>query len=161
RQAGGSAEAAGGAASPAAGSDSDSGGVLSSIGDFFEGVWDEGKDMVGGLWHSATHPLETLQGLWPAVTQPGEPWDASKKPFVEAWESGRPFKAIGRGALFAASLFVGAGEAEAAGKAGELARAAEVADAIRAAKLAESARMAGRFSDAVDAAGALAKATRG
>ncbi len=95
------------------------------------------------------------------ITHPGELWDAFKKPFVEAWESGHPFRAIGRGALFAASLFVGAGEAEAAGKAGELARAAEVADAIRAAKLAESARMAGRFADTVDAAKALGQAARG
>jgi WXG100 family type VII secretion target len=137
------------------------GGFWSSVGDFFTGVWDEGKDMVGGLWHAATHPIDTIQGLWQGITHPGELWDAFKKPFVEAWESGHPFTAIGRGALFAASLFVGVGEAEAAGKAGELARAAEVADAIRVAKVAESARMAGRFADTVDAAKALGQAARG
>jgi WXG100 family type VII secretion target len=137
------------------------GGFWSSVGDFFSGAWDEGKDMVGGLWHAAAHPIDTLQGLWHGITHPGELWDAFKKPFVEAWESGHPFKAIGRGALFVASLFVGVGEAEAAGKAGELARAAEVADAIRAAKVAESARMAGRFADTVEAAKALGQAARG
>ena len=145
----GSAEAGGG------------GGILGAIGDFFGGVIDEGKDMIGGLWHAATHPIDTIQGLVHGITHPGELWDAFKKPFVEAWESGHPFRAIGRGALFAASLFVGVGEAEAAGKAGELARAAEVADAIRAAKLAESARMASRFADTVDAAKALGQAARG
>jgi hypothetical protein len=118
--------------------------------------------MVGGLWHAATHPVDTIQGLRHGITHPGDLWDAFKKPFVEAWESGHPWKAIGRGALFAALLFVGAGEvgggAEAAGKAGELARAAEVADAIRAAKLAESTKLAVRFADTVHAAKALGTA---
>lgn len=154
---------AGGAAATAAGvaQDAEGGGFWSGVGDFFSGVWDEGKDMVGGLWHAATHPIDTLQGLWHGITHPGELWDAFKKPFVEAWETGHPWKAIGRGALFAASLFVGVGEAEAAGKAGELARAAEVADAIRVARLAESVRMAGRFADTVDAAKALGQVARG
>jgi WXG100 family type VII secretion target len=149
------------ASASGAGQASEGGGFWSSVGDFFTGVWDEGKDMVGGLWHAATHPLDTVEGLYHGITHPGELWDAFKKPFVEAWESGHPFTAIGRGALFAASLFIGVGEAEAAGKAGELARAAEVADAIRVAKLAESARMAGRFADTVDAAKALGQAARG
>ena len=158
---GGAAALAGAVAAAAGSGEADGGGILSSIGDFFGGVIDEGKDMIGGLWHAATHPIDTLQGLVHGITHPGELWDAFKKPFVEAWESGHPFRAIGRGALFAVSLFVGAGEAEAAGKAGELARAADVANAIRAAKLAESARMAGRFADTVDAAKALGQAARG
>ena len=157
----GGAAAFAGAVASASGSAEAGGGILSSIGDFFGGVIDEGKDMVGGLWHAATHPIDTIQGLVHGITHPGELWDAFKKPFVESWESGHPFRAIGRGALFAASLFVGVGEAEAAGKAGELARAAEVADAIRAAKVAESARMAGRFADTVDAAKALGQTARG
>jgi WXG100 family type VII secretion target len=158
---GGAAAFAGAVAAASGSAEAGGGGILDSIGDFFGGVIDEGKDMVGGLWHAATHPIDTVQGLVHGITHPGELWDAFKKPFVESWESGHPFRAIGRGALFAASLFVGVGEAEAAGKAGELARAAEVADAIRAAKLAESARMAGRFADTVDAAKALGQAARG
>jgi len=157
---GGAAGAFAGAAASTSGS-AESGGFWSSVGDFFGGVFDEGRDMLTGLAHAVIHPLDTIEGLWHGITHPGELWDAFKKPFVEAWESGHPFTAIGRGALFAASLFVGAGEAEAAGKAGELARAAEVADAIRAAKLAESARMASRFADTVDAAKALGQAARG
>jgi len=159
--AGALAGAAGTLAGAAAAASGVGGGFWSSVGDFFGGVLDEGKDMVTGLAHVALHPLDTIEGLWHGITHPVELWDAFKKPFVEAWESGHPFTAIGRGALFAASLFVGVGEAEAAGKAGELARAAEVADAIRAAKVAESARMASRFADTVDAAKALGQAARG
>jgi len=151
----------GAAGGSAASADGEGGGFWSGVGDFFSGVWDEGKDMVGGLWHAATDPIGTVQGLWHGLTHPGELWDSFKKPFVDAWQSGHPWQAIGRGALFAASLFVGAGEAKAAGEAGELARAAEVADAIRGAKLAENVKMAGRFADSVDAAKALGQAARG
>src|SRR5205823_4836193 len=45
---------------PAAASSSDSGGgVLGGVSDFFKGAWDEGSDMVSGLWHMVRHPIDT------------------------------------------------------------------------------------------------------
>ncbi|MEP7357555.1 MAG: WXG100 family type VII secretion target [Anaerolineales bacterium] len=184
RQPGGPAGATGfaGAAASASGSASvgGGGGFLSGVGDFFKGAFDEAKDMVGGLWHVATDPIGTIKGLAFAVTHPAQLWEAFKKPYVEAWESGHPWQAIGRGAFFAATLLVGAGEAggaakgaEAAGTASkigeaaraaelaEAARAAEIADAIRAAKLADEAQIAARFGDTVEAAKALKAAVPG
>jgi WXG100 family type VII secretion target len=147
------------------------GGFWGGVGDFFKGAFDEAKDMVGGLWHVVSDPIGTIKGLAYAVTHPGELWDAFKKPYVEAWESGHPWRAIGRGAFFVGTLFVGVGEvggaakgagvASKAGKVGDAARAAEVADAVRAAKLANEARMAARFGDTVEAAKALRAAVPG
>ena len=163
----GQAGQAGAPAAFAAASDS-GGGFWSGVGDFFGGVWDEASDMVGGLWHAVSHPIDTIKGLAYAVTHPAQLWDSFTKPFVDAWESGHPWTAIGRGALFVGSLFIGAGEvggageaAGAAGKAAELARAVEVADALRVAKAAEAARMASRFADSVEAAKALRAAVPG
>ncbi|HEY3291897.1 MAG TPA: WXG100 family type VII secretion target, partial [Anaerolineae bacterium] len=47
------------------------GGFLSGVGDFFEGMWEEGKGMVSGLVHMAVHPIDTLEGLAYGVTHPG------------------------------------------------------------------------------------------
>ncbi len=113
--------------------------------DITRGVIDEGADMIGGLWHLATsNPIDTIKGMAYGVAHPGLLWDAFKKPYVEAWESGHPGRAVGRGALFVASFFVGAGEAEAvgtAGKAGEIA-----ADASRVARVGAEAADLGRVA---------------
>jgi len=135
-----------------------SGGFLSGVGDFLGGAWDEGKDMVGGLWNMVTDPVGTAQGLWYGITHPGELWDAFKKPYVEAWEGGHPWQAVGRGALFAGSLLIGTkglDKAGKAGKVGELAKGGEVAGAVRAAETAEAARLA-----EMARAGELADASR-
>lgn len=133
-------------------------GFLAGVGDFFSGAWDEAKDMVGGLWNMATDPVGTAKGLWYGVTHPGELWSAFQQPYVEAWESGHPWQAVGRGALFAGSLLIGTKGLDKAGKAGrlgELGRTGEVAGAVRAAETAEAARLA-----EMARAGELADASR-
>jgi WXG100 family type VII secretion target len=130
--------------------------------DITRGFIDEGADMLGGIWHAANHPIATLEGIGHAVTHPGDLWDALKKPYVEAWESGHPGQAIGRGILAVGSMLVGAGEAGAAGKAAAVAgRAGELAEgaaaAGRAGELAEAARLAGRASELADEAAAAGR----
>src|SRR6185503_10116030 len=96
--------------------------ILSSIGGFFSsvaggvkdfaiGVVSEAKDMVTGLAHAVTHPVETIKGLAFAVTHPIQTAKAIAHLFVEAWESGHPFQAIGRGVLAVGTLFLGGGGA--------------------------------------------------
>lgn len=87
-------DGAGPAAAPSpAPATSSGGGFLGGVGDFFKGAFDEGKDMVTGLWHMVTNPADTAKGLWYGVTHPGEMWDALKKPYVDAWQSGHPWEA--------------------------------------------------------------------
>jgi WXG100 family type VII secretion target len=92
-------------------------GFLDHVGDFFGGMWDEGKDTVTGLANMVAHPIDTAKGIAHAVTHPGEFWDAFKQPYVEAWESGHPWRAIGRGVMFAGSAIVGTKGADKVGKA--------------------------------------------
>jgi WXG100 family type VII secretion target len=102
-------------------------GVLDHVGDFFGGLWDEGKDMVTGLVNMVAHPIDTAKGIAHAVTHPGEFWDAFKQPYVEAWESGHPWRAIGRGTMFVGSMLIGTKGADKVGKASNMSRAARVA----------------------------------
>ena len=125
------------------------GGFLSGVGDFFSGAWSELKDMAGGLWQMVTDPVGSAKGLWFGVTHPSALWDAFKKPYVDAWESGHPWQAVGRGTLFIGSVVIGTkgldklGKiAGVTGKAGELGRAGEVADIARAGEAADAARLA-------------------
>lgn len=133
------------------------GGFLSGVGDFFEGMWEEGKGMVSGLVHMAIHPIDTLEGLAYGVTHPAALWDALTKPYKDDWNNGHPWRAIGRGVLFAASMLVGAHGADKVGKVAEaaevadVARAAEVADVARAAEIADVAKAA-EVADAAKAA---------
>jgi WXG100 family type VII secretion target len=133
------------------------GGFLSGLGDFFSGAWSELKDMAGGLWHLATGLPGSLQGILYGITHPPELWEAFKKPYVEAWESGHPWQAVGRGTLFVGSVLIGTKGLDKAGKvagisgrAGELGRAGEVAATARTAEVAEAARLAraGELADA-------------
>ncbi len=155
---GGGAAAApqtGGGAQSSVGGDS-GGGFWSGVGDFFGGLWDEGKDMVTGLGHMIAHPIDTAKGLWYGVTHPGALWDAFKAPYVDAWNSGHPWRAVGRGVLFVGSMLIGthgADKAAKAAKAAEAARTAEVAEAAaKAAKLAEEARLAEEAAQAAKVA---------
>jgi len=61
--AGGILGAVGGALSPA----------LGHVGDFFVGMWEEGKDMVMGLYNLVTDPIGTAKDLWHGITHPGAP----------------------------------------------------------------------------------------
>jgi len=133
------------------------GGFLSGLGDFFSGAWSELKDMAGGLWHLATDLPGSLQGILYGITHPPELWEAFKKPYVEAWESGHPWQAVGRGTLFVGSVLIGTKGLDKAGKvagvtgrAGELGRTGDVAATARTAQVAEAARVAraGELADA-------------
>lgn len=136
--------------------------------------------MVEGIVNMVAHPIQTLEGLAFAVTHPDKLWDALTKPYVDDWNSGHPWKAIGRGALNVALLIgtAGIGEAGAAageganavGKVGELAGAAskmgEVGEAgetaTLAARTAEAAELARSAEVAEAARGAeLAEAAKG
>jgi WXG100 family type VII secretion target len=109
------------------------GSALGHVGDFFVGMWEEGKDMVMGLYNLVTDPIGTAKGLWHGITHPGELWEAFKQPYVEAWESGHPGQAIGRGVVFVGSILLGTKGADKAAKAAKAARAAQVgADAAEA-----------------------------
>lgn len=139
------------------------GSILSGAGDFVKGMWDEGADMVGGLWHLATtNPIDLAIGLGYAATHPGAVFDALAKPYVDAWESGHPWQAIGRGTLFIGTLFIGAGEAGAAAKSASAgAKVAEAAElAAKAAKAAETAELAAKAAKAAEAAELAAKAAK-
>lgn len=171
---GGSGSFAGASASAAGGGSG--GGFLSGVGDFFGGMWAETKDMASGLKHLVLHPIDTAKGLAHAITHPGEFWDGFKKPYVEAWESGRPWEAIGRGTMFALSFALGAkgvdkaakaakaasvsGRAgEAASIAGKAGRAGEIGEATgTAGRVGEAAGTAGRAGEAGEAAGGAGRA---
>ncbi|MCB0079070.1 MAG: WXG100 family type VII secretion target [Anaerolineales bacterium] len=114
-------------------------GFWGHFGDFFSGIWAEGKDMVTGLWTAVTHPIETAKGLWYGITHPGELWNAIKQPYVEDWNNGRPWRAIGRGTMAIVSTIFGAKGAD---KMAKIARGASVAD--DAARIATAASRIGR-----------------
>src|SRR4030067_2090264 len=82
--------------------------------------------MVMGLYNRVTDPIGTAQGLWHGITHPGGLWEAFKQPYVEAWESGHPGQAIGRGVMFVGSILLGTKGADKAAKAAKAARAAQV-----------------------------------
>ena len=137
-----------------------SGGLLSKVGSFFSSVGRHAGDFVVGagkelfsigkgvvltVMAPAYSAYQTAKGLWHVANNPRAAWEAFKKPYVEAWKSGRPFEAIGRGYIFVGSLFVGGGEV----KAGLEARHA-----------ADLARKAGRTADAASDAGRVSKASQ-
>lgn len=102
-------------------------GVLGHVKDFGVGVWLGGKEMVVGTaqmaWNGAKlmsplawmiapednqQSLDTLKTVGSTVwNEPAVVWDAVKKPYVEAWEQGRPGEAIGRGTFEVVSAVVG------------------------------------------------------
>jgi hypothetical protein len=98
----------------------------SGIGDFFSGLWDEGTDMVGGLVNTVVDPITTVKGLWTAATHPDLLWQALTDPLIEDWNSGHPWKAIGRGTMFIGSLLVGTKGADKVAKLAKVSRAADV-----------------------------------
>jgi WXG100 family type VII secretion target len=127
--------------------------ALGHVGDFFVGLWEEGKDMVTGLYNMVTDPVGTAKGLWQAVTHPGLLWEALKTPYVEAWESGHPGQAIGRGVMFIGSILLGTKGAD------------KIADAIKAARAArvgtEAVEVGTRTGSALNAAKEIGVVTRG
>ena len=147
----------------------DGGGFWGGVGDFFRGAGAELKDMATGLWTMVTDPVGTAKGLWYGITHPGELWDAIKQPYVEAWESGHPWEAIGRGAVFIGTLLLGTKGADKAAKIGEAAevtaKAGEVGGVVvrvgeagaLTSKLAEASRL-GEVAAVADEIGAVSKA---
>ncbi len=149
----GQAAFAGAGAGASGSTDGGGKGFWGQVGGFFKGVVGGAADLVGGLWHAVTHPVDTLVGLGYAVTHPGEVWDAIKKPYTEAWARGDYGEAFGRGAFEIASLFFPPGGGAAA-KGG--AKAAEVAADV--ARVANVAGDVARTGHAVELAGEAARA---
>jgi len=129
------------------------GSALGHVGDFFVGMWEEGKDMVMGLYNLVTDPIGTAKGLWHGITHPGELWEAFKQPYVEAWESGHPGQAIGRGVMFIGSILLGTKGADKAAKAAKAARAARVTT--------EAAEAGSRLGSALAAADDIGRVAQG
>ena len=119
-------------------------------------MYAEGKDMVTGLYTMVTDPVGTAKGLWYAVTHPKEFWNAFKEPYVESWNNGRPWEAIGRGTMFIGSLLIGTKGADKVGKASKASKAARVAQ--------EATEVGARYGNVVDdvarAAGTTTKGSR-
>src|SRR5206468_9220861 len=104
------------------------GGFWSSVGGFFKSVgrhagdfvvgagkelFSIGKGLVITVASPAYAAYEAAKGLWHLANNPRSVWEAFKQPYIEAWKSGHPFEAIGRGYIFVGSLFVGGAEAKA------------------------------------------------
>jgi len=123
------------------------------VADFFIGMWEEGKDMVTGLYNLVTDPIGAAKGLWYGITHPAELWRAFKQPYVEAWESGHPGQAIGRGVMFVGSIVIGTKGADKVAKAAKAARAARVT--------AEAAEAGARAGSALNAARGIGAVARG
>lgn len=134
------------------GSQGEGGGFWGGVGDFFTGIWKEGKDTVLGLVNMVIHPIETAKGIAHAVTHPSEFWEAFKQPYVEAWENGRPWEAVGRGVMFVGSALVGTKGADKVSKFSKASRMTQVT--------AEAAEV-GRLLKPVEAASELGRVTVG
>lgn len=137
-------------AAPEAAPAEEDGGFWGAVGDFFTGAGAELKDMATGLWGLVTDPVGAATGLWYGITHPGELWNAIKQPYVEAWENGRPWEAIGRGAVAIFTTVLGTKGADKIAKALKGATLAD--DAARLAALTDD---AGRAGGLVDDAGRL------
>ena len=130
------------------------GGFWGGIGDFFKGAGAELKDMVTGLWNMVTDPIGTAKGLWFGITHPGELWDAIKQPYVEAWESGHPWEAIGRGTVAVVTTLLGTKGAD---KVAKLLKGATVVDDVaRVGTVADDVARVGSVADDVARAGSVA-----
>jgi len=132
----------------------DSGGFLSGAEDFFSGMYAEGKDMVTGLWNMVTDPIGTAKGLLYGITHPKELWNAIKQPYVDDWNNGHPWRAIGRGTMAIVTTILGAKGADKLAKA---LKGASVADDVaRVGSLADDAgRMGSVADDALRAGSAI------
>jgi WXG100 family type VII secretion target len=129
------------------------GSVWGGIKDFFGGAYAEGKDMVSGVWNMVRHPVDTAKGLWHGITHPGELWDAIKKPYVDDWNNGHPWRAIGRGTMALVTTVLGTKGADKIAKAAK--GATIVDDVARAGTLADDAARAGSVADDVGRAGGI------
>ncbi len=112
--------------------------------------------MVTGVWNMVTDPVGTAKGLWYGITHPGELWDAIKQPYVEAWESGHPWEAIGRGTMALVTTLLGTKGADKASKAAKVGRAARLT--TEAAEV--GARYGGVVDDVARSMGSVARGSR-
>lgn len=128
-------------------------GFWGHVSDFFSGMWAEGADMVTGLVAIVRDPVGAAKGLWYGITHPRELWEAIKAPYVEDWNNGRPWRAIGRGTMAIVTTVFGAKGAD---------RAAAAAKAGRATRIsADAAEIGARLGNPVRAAEELATVSRG
>jgi WXG100 family type VII secretion target len=129
------------------------GGFWGAVGDFFSGAGAELKDMATGLWGLVTDPVGAATGLWYGITHPGELWNAIKQPYVEAWESGHPWEAIGRGTVAVVTTVLGTKGAD---KVAKLLKGTAVVDDVARAgsamdDAARMAELAGKSADEIAA----------
>ncbi|PKO22889.1 MAG: hypothetical protein CVU38_06915, partial [Chloroflexi bacterium HGW-Chloroflexi-1] len=103
------------------------------------------KDMGVGLWNPVTDPVGTATGLWYGITHPGELWDALTQPYVEAWESGHPWQAIGRGTVAIVTTVLGTKGAD------------KVAKVLKGATIADDVARVGSVADDVGRVGSVAE----
>ena len=130
-----------------------SGSVWGGVSDFFGGMYAEGEDMVTGLWNMVRHPVDTAKGLWYGVTHPSELWNAIKKPYVDDWNNGHPWRAIGRGTMAIVTTVLGTKGADKVAKA---ARGATLVDDVaRVGTLADDAARVGSVADDVGRVGGI------
>lgn len=144
---------------------------LTQIGGAFAGFVSGGCELIGGVFNMAAHPLESLNGLGTLLgmnVKEGKFFDADT--FKAAWsglgkavigydqfegEKQNYGGAVGKFAFNVMSLFVGAGEVGAIGKAGEAANLARVAEIDAA--LAKAGATVGKFEGAAAKLAALEK----
>ena len=131
------------------------GGFLSGVADFFSGAWAELKDMGAGLLNLLKDPIGTAGGILQAIRRPDLLWEALKQPYVEAWESGHPWQAIGRGTMFIGSIVLGTKGADKVSKFAKAARAGRVST-----EAAEAGARAGSVGNAAREIGTVAKGSR-
>ncbi len=127
--------------------------------DFVSGFLDEGKNMVVGTYNMARHPIRTAKGLGYGVTHPKELWHTFTKPYVEDWNNGHRWRAIGRGtfAILPLILAVFSGGGAEAGEIGEVAgETGEIGElAGEAGEIGELVGEAGETSELAEGANAI------
>lgn len=75
--------------------------------DFLSGMWAEAKETVEGTITMVRHPIQSAQALLYGIRHPGELWNAIKQPYVEDWNNGHKWRAIGRGTMAIIAAAVG------------------------------------------------------
>ncbi|WP_218082113.1 hypothetical protein [Anthocerotibacter panamensis] len=143
---------------------------IEHVGDFGKGLYEGGKDALTGLgsmargawnltggWVSdpkeAQSTWEHLKGTTEAVVHnPGLVWEGIKAPYEQAWQSGHPGEAFGRGTFEALSFLAGTKGLD------KLAKGSKLAEAVAAGeKVEEAATVTSKVGGAVKSTEELVK----